>query len=211
MLTPQYRTYYLGHITDLYLLTENAVQEFQRAVPALVALFKMQEAQRPGTLRSTWPQLPFSDVPGDCIMVNGVPMTSEQLIDCVKAMGTPAETGAPRDAYRLEHITDLVHLADEHVAAFQADVPTLVATLRIAADRHDVANDADNSLDDLFPHLTFAPDLGDAVMLRTSEATRVFAGADVRAAAQTQCQVTPTASSPEQLGPAAVRHRKARP
>lgn len=199
MLAPQHRTYYLGHITELYLLSDNAVREFQRAVPALVALFKMLDAQQPGTLRAAWPQLPFSDKPGNCVMVNGVPFTSEQLIESVRAMGLPAPTRPPREAYRLEHITDLVQLADEHIAAFQADVPTLVATLQLAAAHHDVVNEVGNSLADVFPHLTFAPELGDALMLRTDESTHVLAGADVRAASralQNSANGAPTTMSP---------------
>tara|TARA_B100001105_G_scaffold253545_1_gene247331 strand:- start:1843 stop:2886 length:1044 start_codon:yes stop_codon:yes gene_type:complete len=191
MLAPQHRTYYLGHITELYLLSDNATREFQRAVPALVALFKMHEAQQPGTLRSAWPQLQFSDKPGNCVMVNGVPFTSEQLIESVRGMGIPAATRAPRDTYRLEHITDLVQLADEHIAAFQADVPTLVATLQLAAAQHDVVNEVDNSLAGVFPHLTFAPELGEAVLLRTDQSTPVLDGADVRAAANLVLE-TPT-------------------
>lgn len=201
MLTPQYRTYYLGHITDLYLLSDNAVREFQHAVPALVALFKMHEAQQPGTLRSAWPQLPFSDKPGNCVMVNGVPFTGEQLIGAVKEMSLPAAIRAPRDTYRLEHITDLVQLADEHIAAFQADVPTLVATLQLAAAQHDLVDEVGNSLVDVFPHLTFAPELGDAVMLRTDESTRVLAGADVRAAA-TQMHETTVNGAASPMSPA---------
>ena len=206
MAVSQYRTYNLGHITELYLLSDNAVREFQRAVPALVALFKvalfkMHKARRPQTLRSTWPQLAFSDKPGSCVMVSGVPFTSDQLIDFVQALGVSAEGSASRDTYHLEHITDLAQLADEHIAAFQAGLPTLVSTLQLAAARHDVSNKVDNSLAEVFPRLTFEPELEDVVMLRTDQSTGVLDGVDFRAAANLVLE-TPTNGVASTMNPA---------
>lgn len=116
------------------------------------------------------------------------------LPDLVLAARRGASTPPPRATYQLSTIEDLAHLADEHIAALQADIPSLVATLRVAQEQNGTAGDRP-PLSHILPHITFAPALGDVVVLCTDDSTRVLAGAEARAAA------TPAATFRREAGP----------
>ncbi len=181
MLPPAHPTFSLSHITDMYLLPDQAVPEFQRALPAIAAMFRVCEHAFPGQLRSRFERLSFSTQPCDNIDWFGQRIHGAEMVQAARDK-TPAP--AVRQTYRLSHITDLATLADEHIEAFRRDIPTLVSTLRLAAQQADVAGDGP-LLSSVLPHITFAPDLGDVLVLRTDESTRVLEGEDVRAASRT--------------------------
>ena len=79
--------------------------------------------------------------------------------------------------YKLSHITDLTQLTEDDVALFAAELPTLVATLKMAQARAEGA-----LLSDVFPHITYAPEIGDKVVLRTENTNATLDGGDVRSA-----------------------------
>lgn len=70
--------------------------------------------------------------------------------------------------YSLSHITDLSQLSDADAKTFADEFPTLLATLRIAQRS---AKDMGVNLVDSMPHLTFAPGIGDKVVLRGAQTT----------------------------------------
>ena len=79
--------------------------------------------------------------------------------------------------YKLSHITDLAQLSDDDLALFASELPTIVATLKMAQARSEGV-----PLSETFSHITYAPEIGDQVVLRTSSSTRTLAGGEVRAA-----------------------------
>lgn len=84
-------------------------------------------------------------------------------------------------SYRLAHITDLATLTDADVAQLAAELPTLVAALRLAA-----RNSAPGQqLSEMLPHITFATDIGDQVVLGTSSGPLPVPGAIMRTAERT--------------------------
>ena len=210
MPTVDHRTFFLGHITDLYLLamSEQAIAEFRRAVPALVALFKLEESKGTGSARKAWRELPFSDAPGDLLSMDGSMHRAQVLIAAAQLLPRTADGGS--HTYVLEHITDLWKLAGEHVAAFQRDLPTLVATLQVAATAAYKEKGGKFDLAEVFPHITFAPEMGDVVMLRTAESTRLATGDQVRAAAARGADV-PTPSASPSTSTACETTRRLRP
>lgn len=104
------------------------------------------------------------------------------LPELVLAACRGAASPAPWNAYRLSSLADLAQVADEHIPAFQADIPTLVSMLRIAHEQNRAAGDRP-ALADCLPTITFAPAIGDVVVFRTPDSTRVLGGAEARAAA----------------------------
>ena len=63
----------------------------------------------------------------------------------------------------LNHITDLHKLDDAEVAQFAAELPSIVASLRIAAR---TASRAGIPLSEAFPTLTFVPEMNDTTIFR---------------------------------------------
>jgi hypothetical protein len=63
--------------------------------------------------------------------------------------------------YKLAHITDLADLSEEDAALFVKELPSIFATLRLLKANADGA-----PLSEVLPHLTYAPDIGDQVVMR---------------------------------------------
>jgi hypothetical protein len=86
--------------------------------------------------------------------------------------------------YELSHITDLRSLSPEDLQSFAQELPSFVATMRLVAA---AAQARGRDIKDVLPSLTYAPDIGDAVVLRVDGQTRLVAdGASVQVADATQ-------------------------
>lgn len=94
--------------------------------------------------------------------------------------------------YKLAHITDLAGIADEDLAQFAKELPTIVATLRMA--KAHAQRDGLN-LSEQFPHITFDTDLVDEVVLRRPGAEHRFDGAAVQAAERSMAASDEAAST----------------
>lgn len=82
--------------------------------------------------------------------------------------------------YQLAHITDLADLSDEDVLKFAAELPTLVAALRIVKS---AAADMGVAASERVPHITYAPEIGDQLVVRRADGRlESFSGQSVRAA-----------------------------
>ncbi|MBK3779873.1 hypothetical protein G3A43_06370 [Paraburkholderia aspalathi] len=126
------------------------------------------------------------------VELRGVQFAEHQLGSLlVRPAPAKAEPDADvaRKMYSLTHITDLADLNVEDVVAFAAELPTLVAFLKLTKQACD-AQGVD--IKTVMPTLSFAADLDDGVEVRAENGQRMtFAGSALQTAAARVSSVSP--------------------
>lgn len=89
------------------------------------------------------------------------------------AITKAATESAPR-TFTLRRLVDIADLDESDLASFVRDLPALGATLRIA-----LRASEDKPLWEMFPQVTFSPDIGDRVLVRTRAGTNVVSSGQV--------------------------------
>lgn len=84
--------------------------------------------------------------------------------------------------YKLNHITDLASLSDEDVAKFAAELPSIVATLRVV---ERAAKAQGDTLKDMFPVMTYDSTTGSEHTVNAGEKSITIQGKDALIADQT--------------------------
>ena len=155
--------YKLTHITDLALVADVDVPRLAQALPRLIA--RMRHDMRGGARQS-----------------DSVYFGQEHVSSATAPKDTESAVGSEaRDVagvtYRLVSVRDLVELHPADVQQFVAELPAMIATLKLAQQKSNGV-----PLDENFPHITFVPELVHQVVFRTSERQRSFTGAELIAA-----------------------------